>query len=103
MKTKPKNLWKYISKFRENYQVFAQLKIAENKITQAQCTLLLKPWIIFLPSSVVILNNARFMLSDFLNIPSVSVSDVKQAVRCFSPSKYVGPDEIPSSIIKDCS
>jgi hypothetical protein len=52
---------------------------------------------------VVILNNARFTFSDFLNVPSISDADVKQAIRRLSPSKCVGPDEISSFIIKGCS
>jgi hypothetical protein len=54
-------------------------------------------------SFVVIPNNACFTFYDFLNIPSISDSDVKQAIRRLSLSKYVGPDEIPSFIIKVCS
>jgi hypothetical protein len=54
-------------------------------------------------SSVIIPNKARLIFCDFFNVPSISDSDVKQAIRRLSPSKCVGPDEILSSIIRDCS
>jgi hypothetical protein len=44
-----------------------------------------------------------FVRSNFLNVPSTSDSDFKQAIRYLSPSKRVGPDEIPSFFIKSCS
>jgi hypothetical protein len=37
LKTKPKDLWKYISEFRTNDHVVTQLKIGENLIIQPQC------------------------------------------------------------------
>jgi hypothetical protein len=43
-------------------------------------------------SSAVIPNNGRFIFSDFVNVPSISGSDVKQANRHLSPSTWVGPD-----------
>jgi hypothetical protein len=48
-------------------------------------------------------NNAPFTFSDFLNVPSISDAEVKQAIRRLSLSKCVGPDEIPSFIIKGYS
>jgi hypothetical protein len=83
------------------------LKSGDNVITQPQCiadefadhfAALFKT-----SSSVDILNNLHFILSDFLNVPSISNSDVKKAIRCLILSKCVGPDEISSSIIKGCS
>jgi hypothetical protein len=35
-------------------------------------------------------------------VPSISDSDVKQAILRLSPSKCVGPDDIPSFIINGC-
>jgi hypothetical protein len=54
------------------------------------------------PPSFVIPNNGLFILR-FLNFPSISDSNVKQAVQPLSPSKCFDPDEIPSFIIKGCS
>jgi hypothetical protein len=55
----------------------------------------------FFFSSVFIPNSAHFTFSDFFNILSISDSDIKQEIRHLSPSKCVGPDEIPN-IIKGC-
>jgi hypothetical protein len=37
LKTKPKNFWKYVSKFKKNDHVVTHLQIGENIITQPQC------------------------------------------------------------------
>jgi hypothetical protein len=83
------------------------LKLGENIITQPQCIVEAFadnfPSIFNCPSSAVSPNYARFTFSDFLNVPPISDSDVKQAIRRLGPSKCVGPDEIPSFIIKGCS
>jgi hypothetical protein len=42
-------------------------------------------------SSVVFPNNACFNLSDFFNVPSISDSGVRQAVRRLSSPKCAGP------------
>jgi hypothetical protein len=109
LKTKPKDFWKYVSKFKKNDHVVTQFKIGENVITQPQCPRIVEdfaehlPFFFNSPSSAVIPNNARFTSSGFLNVPSISDSDFKQELRSLKPSKCVGPDEIPSFIIKDCS
>jgi hypothetical protein len=36
--TQPKDFWKYISKFKDNYHSVTQFKIAETVITEPQCT-----------------------------------------------------------------
>jgi hypothetical protein len=41
--------------------------------------------------------------SDFLNVPFVFDSDVRQAIRRLKTTKSVGPDGIPSFINKACS
>jgi hypothetical protein len=59
-------------------------------------------WFVTLPL-LLLFQTMFFSFSDFLNVPLISDSDVKQAVQCLSPSKYVRPDEIPSFIIKGFS
>jgi hypothetical protein len=41
--------------------------------------------------------------SDFLNVPFVFDSDVRREIRRLKSTKSVGPDDIPSFIIKACS
>jgi hypothetical protein len=54
-------------------------------------------------SFVVIPNNAHFTFSTFSNVPSISDSDIEEAIQHLSPLRCVSPDEIPSFIIKGCS
>jgi hypothetical protein len=41
--------------------------------------------------------------SSDLNVPFVSDSDVRRTIRRLKSTKSVGPDDIPSFIIKGCS
>jgi hypothetical protein len=89
LKTKPKDFWKYFYKFKKNNHVVTQLKIGVNGITQPKY---------FVGafadhfSPVVIPKNARSTSSEFLNVPSILDSEVKQVIQLLSPSKCVGPD-----------
>jgi hypothetical protein len=84
LKTKRRDFWKYVSKFKKN-DVFTQIKIGENVITQPHC--IVEAFghhfssIFDSPSSVVIQIHVYFTFSDFLNFPLISCSDVKQAFR----------------------
>jgi hypothetical protein len=103
LKTKPKYFWKYVYKFKKNDHVVTQLKIVENITTQPQCIVEafadhFSP-IFNAPSSVVIPNNTHFTFSNFLNISSISDSDVMLASRCLNQTKCVDPDEILSYTI----
>jgi hypothetical protein len=51
-------------------------------------------------SSVDIPNNIHLNFSDFLNVPSISDSDVKQAFRRLRSSKCINADEILNFIMK---
>jgi hypothetical protein len=90
---------------KKNDHVITQLKIGENVITQPRSI----PEgiadyfssIFNYPSSVVFPNNVHFYY--FVNVPSISDSDVKQAIRRLSSSKCVGSEEIPSFMITDSS
>jgi hypothetical protein len=107
LKTQPKDFWKYISKFKNNDHVVTQFKVGKNVMREPTCIAEAFAGhfssIFNSSSSVVIPNNASFILSNFLNVPSISDSDVKKAIRRLSSSKSVGPDEILSFIIKGCS
>jgi hypothetical protein len=92
-----------ISRFKKNEHVVNQLKIGQKVITEPQC--IVEAFAdhfstIFNPSSVVISNNTQSLTSDFLNVPPISDSEVKKTIQHLSSSKSVGPDEIPSFIIK---
>jgi hypothetical protein len=107
LKTQPKVVWKYVSRFKKNEYVVNQLNIGQKVITEPQC--IAEAFADYFstifnsPPSVVIPNNAQFLTSDFLNVPPISDSDVKKAIRHLSSSKSVGTDEIPTFIIKGCS
>jgi hypothetical protein len=58
---------------------------------------------IFNPSSIDIPSNVRFTFCDFLNVPLISNSDIKQAVGHPSPSRCIVPDYFLSFIFKGCS
>jgi hypothetical protein len=96
LETKPEGFWKHVSEFKKNDHVFTLLKIGENVITQPQCIVeafadhFSSSFNSF--SSVVIPNNARFTLSDFLNVPSISDSDLEQEIRRLSSSNCIIPD-----------
>jgi hypothetical protein len=90
----------YVYKFEKNDHVIIQLKTGENLVTQPQCIVEACvdhfSSIFNSPSSAVLRNSATFTFSGFfLNIPSISDSDVKQAIRHLSSSKCFGPDETP--------
>jgi hypothetical protein len=106
MQIKHKDSLKYVPKFKRNNHV-SQLKISENVIKQPQCIVEASAahfsLIFNSPSSVAITNNVRFTVPGFVNVPSFYESDVKQAIQRFSPSKCIGPDEIPSFIPEGCS
>jgi hypothetical protein len=74
LKTKPKDFWKYVSKFKKNEHVVNQLKIGQNVITEPQCNVEAFAdnfsTIFNSPSSVVIPNNAQSFTSDFLKCSS---------------------------------
>jgi hypothetical protein len=91
LKTKTKDFWKYVSRFKKNKHVVNQLKIGQKVITEPQCIVEAFADHIFSifnsPSSVVIPNNAQSLTLDFLNVPPISDSDVKKAIRHLSSSK----------------
>jgi hypothetical protein len=90
-------------KFKKNDHVVTEIKFVGNVTTQPHCIAEafadhFSP-IFNSPSFVVIPNNAHFTFFNFLNISSISDSDVMLAIRCLSQTKRVDPDEILSSII----
>lgn len=74
LKTKSKNLWKYVSKFKKNDHV-TQFRIGENVIrTPRRIFEAFTDHISSIfnsPSSVVLPENVRFIFSDFLNVPLI--------------------------------
>jgi hypothetical protein len=92
-------------KFEKNDCSVTQLRTGENVTPEPQCTaeeFAYRFCSVFNSSSVIIPDNTHFTLAGFFNLPSISKSYVKQAIRRLTSSKYVGPDEIPSFINVDC-
>jgi hypothetical protein len=70
--------------------------------------LLQKPLLTTLPlflklPFLLIHNNSDCTSSDFLNIPHISDSDVKQAISHLHSTKCIRPDEIPNFITEGCT
>jgi hypothetical protein len=80
------------------------LSLNNAKIKEHSPSVLLRPlWIILLwfkTLPLVILNNIHLIFSNLFSVPSISDSDVKQAILRLSPSKCVGPDEIVVSSLE---
>jgi len=93
---------------KHNYHTLTQIKSGDNFITEPQ--LIAEAFAdhfrsIFNSSSAtqVHYNPVETTSSDFLNVPFVFDSDVRRAIRRLKSTKSVGPDDIPSFIIKGCS
>jgi hypothetical protein len=107
LRTQPKQLRKYISKFNKNYQPVTKTEIGNKIITEPQ--LIAEAFadhfssIFNSSSSVHAPNNSGCTSLDFLNIPYISDSDAEQAISRLHLTKCIRPDEIPNFIIKGSS
>jgi hypothetical protein len=106
--TQPKQFWNYISKFKNNYHTVTQIKSGDSFIAEPQ--LFAEAFAdyfrsIFNSSSATQVHYSPLETtsSDFLNVPFVFDADVRRAIRRLKSTKSVGPDDIPSFIIKGCS
>jgi hypothetical protein len=77
----------------------------KKKVRESQCTSVAfaDHFSSIIKSSSLSFQITFILLRLFLNIPSISDSDVKHATRHLSSSKCIDPDEIPGFIIKSCS
>jgi hypothetical protein len=108
LRTQPKQFWKFVSKFKNNYHTVTQIKSGYNFITEPQ--LIAEAFADHIRSTFnsssatqVHYNPVETTTSDLLNVPFVFDSDVRRTIRCLKSTKSVGPDDIPSFIIKGCS
>jgi hypothetical protein len=104
LRTQPKQFWKYLSKFKNNYHTVTQIKSGDSFITESQ--LIADHFLsIFNSSSATQIhcNPVETTSSDFLNVPFIFDADVRRTIRRLKSTKSVAPDDIPSFIIKGCS
>jgi hypothetical protein len=108
LRTQPKQFWKCVSKFKNNYHSVTQNKSGDNFIAEQQ--LITEAFAdhfrsIFNCSSATQIhhNSVETTSSDFLNVLFVFDSDIRRAIRRLKSTKLVGPNGIPSFIIKGCS
>jgi hypothetical protein len=104
-RTQPKHIWIYISKFKRNDKSVTQIETGNKIITEPQLIADASAdqfsSIFKSSSSAHVPKNSDCISSDFLNIPSISDSDVERAISRLRSMKCVGPNEIPNFIVKD--
>jgi hypothetical protein len=105
LKTHPQHFCKYVSNFKRKDNSFIQLKIDDQFVTDPKHTAdeFATNFESIFNASCVSVNPSGTFTSDFLPTAPISAAEISKAMKRLRPSKCVGLDGIPSSVMKGCS